>query len=119
MCLRAYFSVTGLPQGARCENTNKQKETHVLGYEVNNAIHSCIYSNDKRKKTFQKFSQFNPELRQLKASLPKQPVPVSQAFMFQVLGKQGHSKISDVFKRFRDSFLVKYFGSCFVFSTVS
>ena len=31
----------------------------------------------KEKKTFQKFSEFNPELRQLKASLPKQPVPVS------------------------------------------
>ncbi len=73
----------------------------------------------KEKKTFQKFSQFNPELRQLKASLAKQPVPVSQAFMFQVLGTQEHSKVSDVFKRFRDSFLAKYFDSCFVFSTVS
>lgn len=96
-----------------------KKETHVLGYEANNVIHSCIYSNDKRiKKTFQKFSKFNPELSQLKTRFAKIPVPISQAPTLKLLGTQEHSKVSDVFKRFRDSFRIKYFGNLFVFSTV-
>ena len=35
--------------------------------------------------------------------------------MFQVLVTQEHLKASDVFKRFRDSFLIKYFGICMFF----
>ena len=27
--------------------TPKNKKTHILRYEANNVIHSCIYSNDK------------------------------------------------------------------------
>ena len=73
----------------------------------------------KNKKIFQKFSKFNPELNQLKARFAKLPVPFAEAFTLKILGTQEHSKVSDVFKRFRDSLLVKYFGSCFVFSTVS
>ena len=42
--------------------------------------------------------------------MAKFSVPLSQAFMVQILETQKQSKASDVFERFRDSFLVKYFG---------
>ena len=61
-----------------------------------------------------KYSEFNLELSQLKARLAKLSVPLAQAFMAQVLETQELSKASDVFKRFRDSFLIKYFGSSII-----
>ena len=66
------------------------------------------------EKTLKKFSEFNLELSQLKARLAKISVPLAQAFMAQVLETQEQSKASDFFKRFRDSFLIKYFGSSII-----
>ena len=92
-----------------------KKDAHNLGDEINNAMGSGKYSSDRRvEKTFKKFSEFNPELSQLKARLAKLSVPLAQAFMAQVLETQEQSKASDVFKRFRDSFLIKYFGSSII-----
>jgi len=66
------------------------------------------------EETFKKFSEFDPELSQLKACLAKLFVPLSQASMVHVLETQEQLKASHVFKRFRDSFLVKYFGSSII-----
>ena len=92
-----------------------KKANNNLGDEINNAMGPGKYSSDRREeKTFKKFSEFNPELSQLKARLAKLSVPLAQAFMAQVLETQEQSKASDVFKRFRDSFLIKYFGSSII-----
>ena len=92
-----------------------KKETDNLEDEAKIFIRSGIYSNNKgMEKTFKKFSEFNPELSQLKACLAKLFVPLSQASMVHVLETQEQLKASHVFKRFRDSFLVKYFGSSII-----
>tara|TARA_B100000575_G_scaffold149315_1_gene119070 strand:+ start:333 stop:512 length:180 start_codon:yes stop_codon:yes gene_type:complete len=50
------------------KHQKNKKETLDLEDEANNVKGSCIYSNDKKiEKTFPKFSEFNPELSQLKA----------------------------------------------------
>ena len=92
------------PKNKKANNNLENKDDHV--------IRSGIYSNDRKvQKTFKKFSEFNPELSQLKARLAKLSVPLSQAFMVHVLETQEQSKVYDVFKRFRDRFLIKYFSS--------
>jgi curved DNA-binding protein CbpA len=101
--------------GINFKAAKNKKDAHYLGDEINNAMGSGKYSSDRRvEKTFKKFSEFNPELSQLKARLAKLSVPLAQAFMAQVSETQEQSKASDVFKRFRDSFLIKYFGSSII-----
>ena len=92
------------PKNKKAKNNLENKADHV--------IRSGIYSNDRKvQKAFEKFSEFNPELSQLKARLAKLSVPLSQAFMVHVLETQEQSKVYDVFKRFRGRFLIKYFSS--------
>ena len=53
-----------------------KKKTDNLEDEAKIFIRSGIYSNNKgMEKTFKKFSEFNPELSQLKACLAKLFVP--------------------------------------------
>ena len=92
------------PKNKKANNNLENKADHV--------IRSGIYSNDRKvQKAFEKFSEFNPELSQLKARLAKLSVPLSQAFMVQILETQEQSKVYEVFKRFRGRFLIKYFSS--------
>tara|TARA_Y100000589_G_scaffold132621_1_gene126581 strand:- start:1964 stop:2710 length:747 start_codon:yes stop_codon:yes gene_type:complete len=89
-----------------------KKVDHNLENKTDHVTRSDIYSNDKKiQKAFEKFSEFNPELSHLEARLAKLSVPLSQAFMVQVLETQEQSKAYDVFKRFRGRFLIKYFSS--------
>ena len=92
------------PKNKKANNNLENKADHV--------IRSGIYSNDRKvQKAFEKFSEFNPELSQLKARLAKLSVPLSEAFMVRVLETHEQSKAYDVFKQFRGRFLIKYFSS--------
>jgi len=89
-----------------------KKANHNLENKADQFIRSGIYSNDKKLQTaFEKFSEFDLELSQLKARLEKLSVPLSEAFMVRVLETHEQSKAYDVFKQFRGRFLIKYFSS--------
>ena len=66
---------------------------------------------EKYKKAFEKFSEFNPELSQLKARFGKIICAVVPSLYGPRIGTQEQSKIYDIFKRFRGRFLIKYFSS--------